>query len=63
MIDVRVREHDRINAIHRVGELPVFLRGLRAAPLKEPAVEENRAAIHLQEMARARDLAGGSREA
>ena len=62
VVDVRVREHEGIQLVHRERERPVLVACLGAMALKEPAIQRNRATIDVQEMTRSGDLASRTDE-
>ena len=57
MIDVGVRENDRVQVLDGQRQLPVFLRGFLALSLKHSAIQGDGAAIHAQKMAGSGHLA------
>ena len=62
VIDVRVREHDRVDLVHRYRERAVLLVAGEAAPLEHPAVEQHGAAVDAEDVARPGDLARCTKE-
>src|SRR4029077_17045188 len=59
MIHVRMREHDCVDLRDVRGERFVLLLDIGAMSLKQPAVEQHRAAVDMEDVARTREL--GSR--
>jgi hypothetical protein len=55
VIDVGVREQDRVDLVGRQRELVIELVRLRPPPLTEPTVHEDPATLELQQMERAGD--------
>ena len=62
MIDVRVGKNYRIDPGYLNRKSSVFFFRFTALALKHPAVERNSVSIHVQQVARARDLPGRANE-
>ena len=62
MIDVRVREDNRIQILNRYWEAAVLLGGFVALALEHAAVERDRVTIDVQKMARPGYLSGRTNE-
>jgi hypothetical protein len=59
VVDVGVRQDDRVHRSRVEAQLAVALFRLFAPPLEEPAIEEDPLPVDLEKMAAAGDTAGG----
>ena len=62
MIEMRVRQHDRIDLVDWTGQCAILRVSIAAPSLEQPAVQQDRFAVRAHDVARARDLASGSGE-
>jgi uracil phosphoribosyltransferase len=62
MIDMRMRQHDGVDALRGNGQSKIFLPAFITSTLKETAVEQHRASANAQDVARPGDLARGAEE-